>query len=240
MRDNVIVMTVGLTGSSVLTGMLGGAGYWTGDATVRKPDYDTYENQELVELNRDLLDRAGYRGEFTMEFSEQELQRIARASRDMDLGAQRAFVERCNARQPWIWKDPRLWLTVRCWQPLLDWQRIRLILLTREENQSWISATLRRQIQTRAYGRRYARGVQRSIEAFAAEVDRPLFHLVYEDLILRPEQTLARLNAFLGAALTLVDLTRVYRGRLYRRQRGWRDLSLAYLIYLKNYSIRYR
>ena len=50
--DNVIILTGGLTGSSALAGLLTEAGYWCGEDTFKKSDYNTYENAELIALNR--------------------------------------------------------------------------------------------------------------------------------------------------------------------------------------------
>jgi hypothetical protein len=47
MRKNVIILTSGLSGSSVLAGLIANAGYWVGDETFKKDDYDTFENREL-------------------------------------------------------------------------------------------------------------------------------------------------------------------------------------------------
>ena len=64
--DNVIILTGGLTGSSALAGLLAAAGYWSGEGTFRKRDYNTYENSELIRLNRQLMQRAGAGEEYTM------------------------------------------------------------------------------------------------------------------------------------------------------------------------------
>ncbi len=54
MKRNVIILTSGLTGSSVLSGLISRGGFWTGD-THKKEDYDTYENKRLIELNLSLI-----------------------------------------------------------------------------------------------------------------------------------------------------------------------------------------
>ena len=54
-RKNVIVLTHGWTGSSIFSALFGEAGYWLGGETVVKPDYDTFENADLVALNNRLL-----------------------------------------------------------------------------------------------------------------------------------------------------------------------------------------
>lgn len=68
MQRNVIILTHGWTGSSVFTGLIGKAGYWYGDRTFQKHDYDTHENVELIELNKRMLTELGYTGDHEREF----------------------------------------------------------------------------------------------------------------------------------------------------------------------------
>jgi hypothetical protein len=75
-NPNVIILTSGVSGSSVLTGLISRAGYWTGDTTHKK-EYDTYENQELIDLDLLLFKHAEYTGRYTMEFSSEAIARIA-------------------------------------------------------------------------------------------------------------------------------------------------------------------
>lgn len=50
--NSIIILTHGWTGSSVFSGLLGRAGYWLGEATAKKSDYDTFENAGSVRLNQ--------------------------------------------------------------------------------------------------------------------------------------------------------------------------------------------
>jgi hypothetical protein len=67
-RPNVIILTSGITGSSVLSGFLARSGYWSGDTTHKK-EYDTFENSELIRLNLQIFQQAGYTGNYVNEFS---------------------------------------------------------------------------------------------------------------------------------------------------------------------------
>ncbi len=240
MPRNVIILTTGLAGSSVLTGLLAEAGYWTGDDTFKKSDYNTFENQELVELNRGIFKAVGYARNYTMEFSRNDVRMIAERSHDIDPAPYRDFVSRCEQHHPWIWKDPRLSLTIRFWKDMLDLSNVQFIILSREEFQTWVSTTIRRQIQTRDYCRRYMNEVHSSLMEFLGENKLPHIEIIYEDILMRPEATLKTLNDYLGTSLDMSNLTRVYRGPLHRKQRGFVDTIKAYLIYLKNFHLRYR
>src|SRR5438309_1952893 len=75
-RPNVIILTSGITGSSVLSGFLARSGYWAGDKTHKK-EYDTFENAELIALNLKILQQAEYRGNYVTEFSTDAIARVA-------------------------------------------------------------------------------------------------------------------------------------------------------------------
>lgn len=239
-RKNVIILTTGLAGSSVLAGLLGRAGYWLGRETFSKSDYATHENTELIALNQRLFEVVGYTGNYEMVFDPREPALFSAEDIDLDLTPFQAFISECDDNGPWLWKDPRLWLTVEFWSRLLDLDKIQFVTLTREPMQSWISGTIRRQIQTPAYCRSYIEGITGVIAEFLARHEQVSLELLYEDLLLSPDATIARLNEFLGTDLGLDDLQSVFHGRLGRRQRGFADLMRASLIYAANFGQRYR
>src|ERR1700704_5548430 len=72
---NVVILTVGWSGSSMLAGLLRAAGFWTG-TTVRNTDYNTYENAELVRLNRKLLTMAGIGEAYATQFQPEWYARV--------------------------------------------------------------------------------------------------------------------------------------------------------------------
>jgi hypothetical protein len=239
MAKNVIILTSGLSGSSVLTGLIARAGYWTGDETFQKADYNTNENRELIDLNLKLFAQAGYKGNYLLEYSQPAMDAIAALHGKIDSAPYRAFIEKCQRHWPWIWKDPRLWLTIRYWKNLLDLEQSQFILLTRGTLQSWISSTLRRQITTYRYSKQYEESIKQSAVQFLTENRLPYLSLCYEELIQRPVEAIRRLNEYLETGLTVEDLTNVYRKPLYRNPRNSSfKHAKAMLIYLKNYSER--
>jgi len=239
MANNVIVLTSGLTGSSVLAGLISRAGYWVGDNTMKKEDYDTYENKELIALNLKLFKQAGYRGNYLLEFSPEGMDLIEALHGSVDAEPYEQFLKKCQDHQPWIWKDPRLWLTIRYWKNLLDLQDCKFILLTRGMMQSWVSATLRRQIRSYRSLKTYEKRIQDSVMDFFQESQTAYLHVRYEDLIRHPAATINRLNAHLETRLTVEDLKSVYHKPLYENPRAsYKNYVKAALIYLKNYSER--
>lgn len=237
---NVIILTTGLAGSSVLSGLLSRAGLWLGEETFSKQDYRTFENLELIRLNQRLFSEVGYDGHYEMVYRPEDVALIERRSAEIDSSPYEAFLQECARHSPWLWKDPRLWLTMSFWARYLDMDNTDFVVLTREPMQSWISSTIRRQIQTPSYCRRYIADIRNTILRFLEVQEKPCLELVYEDLLVSPEATIGRLNQYLGTTLTVDDLKAVYAGELGRRQRGLPDMARAWMIYLYNYRHRYR
>jgi len=112
-------------------------------------------------------------------------------------------------------------------------------LLTRGTVQSWISSTLRRQITTYRYSKRYEENIKTSALQFLTENRLPYLSVSYEELIERPVETIRRLNEYLETALTIQDLKTVYHKPLFRNPRNSLLKHMkAILIYLKNYAER--
>ena len=239
MARNVVILTSGLTGSSVLTGLICQAGHWAGDKTVVKEDYDTYENKELVDLNLKLIEEAGYSGNYLLEFSDASIQAIAALFGKIDVHPYAAFVAKCRDHRPWIWKDPRLWLTVRFWSKLMDLDDCSFIVLTRGYLQGWISQTLRRQIKSYGFTKSYEKAIVQSVVGFLETNKLPYLSVSYENLVARPAETISALNAHLGTELKIDDLKKVYHKELYREPKSsWLNHAKALLIYIKNYPER--
>jgi hypothetical protein len=237
-NPNVIILTSGISGSSVLTGLISRAGYWTGDVTHKK-EYDTYENQELIDLDLKLFKQSEYTGNYAMEFSAAAIERISALSGIIDDRPFQEFLQKCEAHQPWIWKDPRLWMTIGFWNHLLNFDECKFILMTRSFKHAWVSSTLRRHIRSYNSLRRYEQSIKDSLTAYLDSTKKPYLHITYENLIVHPESVIGKLNAYLGASLTVDDLKAIYHLPLYKIPRSSPiDFLKAVLIYLKNYSER--
>ena len=244
-KPNVVILTSGLTGSSVLTGLIARAGYWTGDRTHKKDStqkneqYNTHENTELIDLNLRLFREAGYQEKSFPEFSPVLISRVADLLGKIDDSDYMSFMRKCSDHQPWIWKDPRLWLTIGFWRKLWDFEGCKFILLTRGYVQCWVSCTLRRQIRTYRNLTAHENDINTSLTSFLEENQLSYLPMRYEDLIQRPDQTLEKLNGYLGSSLTVDDLQKVYTKPLYKAPRSsMADYAKAGLIYLWNYSER--
>ncbi|HXV77690.1 MAG TPA: hypothetical protein VD788_15355 [Candidatus Polarisedimenticolaceae bacterium] len=236
----MIILTTGLSGSSPVAGLIARAGYWAGESTHKKRDYDTFENQKLIELNLKILSDVAYSGKYEMEFSRDAIDRIAESANRADLSPYADFVSLCNQHGPWIWKDPRLWLTIRFWRHVLRLDDVQFIVLMRDHLQTWVSTTIRRQIHSYGYSKRYTEQVRGSIVEFLDGHDQPYLELLFEDLVIHPERTLDEINGFLGTGLGMDDLKTIYTKPLYKRPRGVADFVKATMIYAKNYRSRYR
>jgi hypothetical protein len=234
----VIILTSGITGSSVLAGFLAHSGYWAGDVTHKK-EYDTFENQELIDLNLKIFHEAGYTRNYITESSPEVLAKIDSLCGKVDEGPYRRFLAKCDARRPWIWKDPRLWLTFYFWRHFVNLDDCRFILLTRNLTQAWLSGTLRRQIMGYRAFRKQEEHVKDSIVRVLESSGLPYLHVTYDGLIAHPAEAIHELNEFLDSRLSVADLEAVYNKPLYKSPRTSAINSVkAVLIYMKNYSER--
>ncbi len=238
-KSNVIILTSGLSGSSVVSNLISKAGYWSGDQTCKKEDYDTHENETLVYLNNKILEKIEYQGSYTRIIDENSIKRV----KEMDFLDNHdeycTFIDRCNKSSPWIWKDPRLWITMPYWDRVLG-DDIKYIHLDRSLMQRWISVNLRKQIQTYGYLRQYSEGINIIISKFLEDNNKQSLFMNYDDLIVQPEDTLDKISEFLGVSLTVDNLRSAYNYQLYKKNRGFSDFVKALSIYLKNYNERYR
>lgn len=235
---NVIVLTHGWTGSSIFSALFGEAGYWLGGETMVKPDYDTFENAGLVTLNNRLLHDLAPTLKHEHRFSDLDVRQLASSAATSDLRPYREFVLACNQNPPWLWKDPRLTWTIRAWAEVLDLEQTAFLVLTRDHTQAWISANLRRHVQSFKFTREYNGGITRSNLRFLEERGLPHIQLSFEDLLLDPEATLAKLNGFFKLGLSMAQLHTVCRLPLHRKSRDWKDFIVASLIYMKNFGER--
>lgn len=236
--DNIIILTHGWTGSSVFAALLARAGLWLGAETVQKSDYDTHENADLVNLNRRLLAQLAPGIDHEHHFSPADVEQIAQRSARMDVEPLRHFLASCDSHGAWLWKDPRLTWTMRVWNQVIPPGSVRYLILTRETKQAWVSSNLRRHVQSMRFTREYNDGITASNLRFVQQSGRPHVVLSFEDLLLRPQLTLDRLNETFSTRLDLQDLQAVCRQPLYRKSRNLRDFALASLIYLKNFNER--
>jgi len=240
MKKNVIILTAGLAGSSVLTALLSKAGYWVGDATIKKVDYDTWENAEVVELNSKIFQETGFQEDWTMVYRPEFISRITQQADNLDPKPFLDFIEKCSRHQPWVWKDPRFWLTIRHWRRFLDLSNLCFLVIRRDGMQYWISTTIRRQVQTFGHSRRYSESVHGSLLDFLRQEQASYVDILYEDLLITPEKVIDDINRCAGSTLTLADFKKIFRGRIGRKQHGLKNFLHAAAVYLKNYPDRYR
>lgn len=236
--DSVVILTHGWSGSSVFSALLGHAGCWLGSETIVKPDYDTHENADLVVLDETMIEALAPGLDREHRFDIADVLEIERRAGSLDLAPYRAFAAHCEKHRPWLWKDPRLTWTIRVWERCIDFQRTRFLVLTRDPTQAWITSNLRRHVQSPGFTRAYNDGITQANLDFLRERRLPFLQSSFEELLLRPERTLAALNDFLGVELTMDHLRQVCREPLYRKSRGWADFALAALVYLKNFRER--
>jgi hypothetical protein len=102
MKPNVLILTIGRCGSSVMAKMMMQAGW-----KCPRADEEFGEHQDVREINRAVM-----RG---TPFPTDEARRIIDAM-----------------ESPWVLKDPRLAWTLKHWQPLMADAKPSLVMLTRD------------------------------------------------------------------------------------------------------------
>lgn len=212
MADDVIVLSGGLSGSSVVTGLIAGAGYWPGHST-EKIQYETYENSRLIELNREILLAAGFHWENESDLLYPTPDQMHMAKERADKESLRAFVEDCTKHSPFVWKDPRLVYTIHVWKDLLDLDRTRFIVADRDIRQVWAGQVLR--LREYANYNEVEDRMKHSVEtstSFCHQNSISPMRISFEELMLDPDATIDRLNAHLGTQITRQDFDAVYTG----------------------------
>jgi hypothetical protein len=235
---NVIVLSPGLSGSSVVTALIARAGYWTGDDT-KKISYDTFENATLVDLNKKLLRAAGHLGDGAPANYPPTPTDIENSSQSLNMAQFISFLERCESEQPWIWKDPRLCFTMDFWAKLVDISSCRFIVVTRDVRQAWTGLVLRKLPPTPMHemGQIFQMTIARA-HAFLERNGLGYLQIRFEDLICQPDQAIESLVGFLGVDLRRRDLEAVYCGNLQRRRWSRSDYIAARLRFLVKFALR--
>jgi len=240
---NVFVLTTGLSGSSVLTGLIAQAGFWPGESTEFKSNatghYETYENSRFVALNDRLVELSGIEFDSKSWYQAELRQQFSDLHKTIDLTDYKAFIEESARHQPWVLKDPKLWVTLDFWLALFKDQNLHCVIATRSTSSLWLSQTNKRIIYDYAY---LKNAEIRSYEILLERLHKAKISFTpirYEDLLESPEQNLSRLNNDIGISLTLKNWRKVYRP-----PKKSRSIILTWLkavmIYLKNYRERIR
>lgn len=238
MKKDVIILTSGMSGSSVLAGLISQAGYWLGDETSKAP-FETYENKELIDLNIQILRATNYFWRDVVDIPGPFIDRISCLSSHLELYPYKKFVEKCENHHPYLWKDPRLSYTIYFWEQFLDLSRCKFFLMTRDVKQSWTGGILRakRPIALRELEIIEKNCIQ-AAKKFAEKHGVSFLHITFEDLIAEPERTLKQINDYIGANLDLTCLQKIYKGSLRKVRWSLLDFWKAnlYFLYFKYIS----
>jgi hypothetical protein len=239
--NNVIVLTTGLSGSSVATGLIAKGGYWLGDKTVFKSNasghYETYENTRLIELNDELLAFLNIELDESSWYDAKLFNRVTNETDALDKSKFITFIRYCQQHNKWIWKDPRLWLTIGFWSSLLTECEVSFIIISRQPLSLWVSMVNKRQIVNYYELKNSEYKSSKRIQSFLSSKGFTYSLLNYDRLVQEPQLEIDKLNAFLKSSLNIKDFTRVYQGQLGKKTYNYKKLFKAILIYLNNYNL---
>jgi hypothetical protein len=242
LKKNIFILTTGLSGSSVVTGLLNQAGFWCGENTEFKDNstgrYETYENSRFVELNNRLVKLSGKPFDSSSWYNNALRDEFTSLLNKIDLEDFKQFVTDCNSHQPWVLKDPKLWIMIGFWLELFKDQDVKLIIITRNILQLWVSQTGKRII----YDYKYLKNAEQTSKSIlinylkAKNID--FLEQEYELLISKTSYNLQCINGFLKTNLKINDWNNIYNKNQYIFP--FLNGLKALLIYIKNYSLRIR
>ncbi|HED36454.1 MAG TPA: hypothetical protein ENJ08_19835 [Gammaproteobacteria bacterium] len=239
---NVIILTTGISGSSVITGFLAKSGFWAGDDTVFKDNftgiYETYENKKLVDLNDSLFNETGLEFEGKARYDVDARDKLNDIYEKIDTEKYNKFIEECNAHSPWIWKDPRLFLTIGFWSNALDLNNTKVIVLHRNSYELWKSLTIKRIIYSYRYLKNSEDKTRHELLNYLESNKFSFISLEYDQFTRDPVTPINKLNKFIGADLKRENWDKIYKKTSKFSQ--YKRTLLAYLIYIKNYTSRIR
>ena len=237
---NVIILTTGISGSSVITGFLAKSGLWVGDKTIFKDNitgkYETYENKKLVKLNDELVEAAGVDFTDRTYYDANARDLFNNISSQLDTTRYKRFLAECNSHSPWIWKDPKLFLTIGFWKNFLNLADTRVVVVHRNVYELWKSQAIKRIIYSYSYLKSSEEKSRHELLNYLERNNFSFVSLEYDQFLKDPVTAINRLNKFIGTNLNKPDWDEIYRptSKFSRYKRAF----TAYLIYLKNYNSR--
>ena len=239
---NVIILTTGISGSSVITGFLAKSGFWAGEDTVFKDNitgkYDTYENKQLVTLDDALIKNAGIEFNHKSYYDKDSRSIFNRIYKETDTIKYNKFIEECNSHSPWIWKDPRLFLTIGFWKNCLDLNTTRVIVIHRNSYELWKSQMSKRIIYSYRYLKKSEDKSRQELLNYLDSNKFSFISLEYDQFTSDPATSINELSRFIGTDLKKETWDEIYRPPAKRSY--YKRTALAYLVYLKNYKTRIR
>jgi hypothetical protein len=139
MPRNVIIVGMPRSGTSAVAAIFARRGYYTGysnEKHIREGDshnpFGYFEADDLIDMNVEVLQRAGYEHHNTWLFDPIPARVVERIPDLPPTHEHRRFVEGYNQRAPWLWKDPRLCFTLPYWWKLFDLAETRVVIVRRE------------------------------------------------------------------------------------------------------------
>ncbi len=237
---NVIILTTGLSGSSVLTGLFKLAGYWTGINTVVKNNstgtYNTFESEEFVKLNEKLCNLANYSFNSFSWYKAEDRKFFEKLKDSTDCSIFNNYLIGCKKYSPWVIKDPKLWITIGYWISLLDKEDVKFIILSRNSFSLWLSQTYKRIIYDFNFLIKSEKQTKENLINYLKKNQFQYLDVKYESLVKNTNVEIQRINDFTNSKITINNWNSIYTkpsSILF-----WKRLLIAPLIYLKNYRSR--
>ena len=237
---NIVILTTGLSGSSVLAGLFKRAGYWSGNKTVVKNNttgnYDTFESEDFVKLNSKLCELAGYEFTSCSWYQSADREIFEKLSSNIDSTSFNDFLSDNQQKSPWVFKDPKCWLTIGYWAHFIDKENTKFIILCRNIFGLWLSQVYKRIIYDFKFLSKSESQAKQDLARFLEKNGFEFIEVNYETLVKNTEKEVLRINTFAHSEISISDWNSIYKSPpLFE---NLKRLILSPLIYLKNYKGR--
>jgi hypothetical protein len=185
---NIIILTTGRSGSSVLAGLLAGDDrYWVDKAAIPKRKgypFGDFENPELIRLNKQLYTHLDYPNPalHCLKGGTVSVDDLKRLWHRADAAPFRQFVDTCERNRPWLWKDPRLAYTMFYWSNRIDLAQTQFVHIARGRHEIFLSLSKSGIKYTKSEVYRFVEMKEGIIEAFFNEHRILPLRIDYQDL----------------------------------------------------------
>lgn len=231
-RMNAIIVGMARSGTSLSASIFANYGYFVADdpdrqltAASRYNPSGYWELDKLIDANVRILNSVGFSCHNTWNSDEiREDQADAIFSLEQT-EADKDLARHFSGHQPWVWKDPRFCYTLAYWWPLMNAERTRVLLVTRNPDDIW-----------RSFSRTgWREGASDSKQQFLQRIDNhltfarrtiarfeiPYLEMDYSDYAKDAAATATRLGDYFGLKLRADELgyqskfsTSSYRGKM--------------------------
>lgn len=223
-KPNIIIIGMARSGTSMTAGIFARKGFYIGEnlsANEHNP-FGYFEPLELIELNANILRKAGHPHHNTWRLSPVSLEtEKTLRSFSPDENCKKYF-SKCLENGPFVWKDVRLCYTFPVWAKLFLNKDVRCILISRDPRSTYNSLKRTKWVGSEVDVKYIKELRDRHLNHARRALDDsklPWLEISYEDYFTSPSEVASRLQDFVGIPFTKKDLN-IHRNLNHNTFRG--------------------